>query len=93
MSELVKTETTGWLLKQFKKAAKTGSNAYYPFETGFAAKLINVTPTELKDSLLKEQLLRGISPPSAYLVSGKYYFLMDSIVDFNLRIRAKEQET
>ncbi len=81
----LKAESTVWLINQFKKAGQVKDRNLLPFEVGDAAKIINVTPTELKDAVMKSQLLRGVEPPTAHLVNRKYYFFIPDLDAFNSR--------
>jgi len=85
MDSVVVTETWHWLAERYKLAAKEKDSQLYPYEVGDAAKLINVTPTELKESLVRVTALRGVTPPTAYMVKGKYYFFMADLDKFNSR--------
>ena len=85
MDSVVVTETWHWLAERYKLAAKEKDSSLYPYETGDAAKLINVTPTELKESLVKVTPLRGVIPPTAHLVKGKFYFFIADLDDFKSR--------
>lgn len=89
MDSVVVTETWTWLQGHYIKAAKEKNSRLFPYESGDAAKLINVTPTELKEALVKIKALRGVTPPTAYQVKGKFYFFIDDLDDFN----AKKTET
>lgn len=85
MDSVVVTETWAWLQGHYIRAAKEKSSLLFPYEVADAAKLINVTPTELKEALVKIKALRGVAPPTEYLVKGKYYFFQADLDDFNSR--------
>ena len=81
----IKAESTVWLANQFKYAGQRKDGKLLPYEAGDAAKIINVTPSELKEAVMKSLLLRGVETPTAYLVNGKFYFFIDDLEDFNSR--------
>ena len=81
----IKAESTIWLANQFKYAGQKKDGKLLPYEVGDAAKIINVTPSELKEAVMKSLLLRGVEPPTAYLVQSKFYFFITDLEDFNSR--------
>lgn len=85
MNDLIKTESKHWLITKQKIATQAKDHSLFPYETGDAAKLIGTTPTELREAVAKNALLRGVVPPTAYLVNGKYYFFVADLNDFNNR--------
>ena len=81
----IKAESTVWLINKFKYAGLKKDGKLLPYEVGDAAKIIKVTPSELKEAVMKSLLLRGVETPTAYLVNGKFYFFIDDLEDFNSR--------
>lgn len=70
----------GWLLNRIKNGIE--NHGEYVLEILEAARFLQITTVELKKSILSAQLLHGYSPPDAYKVGNKYYFLLRDLLAF-----------
>lgn len=74
----------GWLLNKFKVSIQVHDE--YIVESLVAAKLLDVSVSELKEAILKTKTLRGLTPPDAYRVGKQYYFLMKELKNMKVNL-------
>ncbi|WP_320150327.1 hypothetical protein [uncultured Tolumonas sp.] len=76
--------SNGWLLNRFKNGITHHDE--YVLETLEAARFLQVSTIELKRAVIKAELLFGYSPPDAYKVGNKYYFLCRDLMVFKQEV-------
>lgn len=80
--------SNGWLLNRFKNGIT--QHEEYVLETLEAARFLQVTTIELKGAVINAEPLLGTSPPNAYKVGNKYYFLWRDLRGFKQQIAAPD---
>lgn len=78
--------SSGWLLNRFKNGIE--HHEEYVLETLEAARFLQMTAIELKGAILNAAPLRGCSPPDAYKVGNKYYFMFRDLMAYRKSLNA-----